>query len=385
MFFRIYLLFTFLLFSTGCNVDYEAMAKQRVEYAKKNQGEIVIAAIQDSKNSNYIKGISLAIEEINLSENRLLGRPVRLYLEQGFSNFNAAKSLVRRITNNPKISLVLGHTKDDVVIPTSAIYEKSQLLFFPPLTTTGKLTIHHSLFTFRMLPDNIHLANQIADFCKIAKFKKIAILYNSSEKFRTLSLLFKKEIANKNINLAFTYSITGNMNDFRPLLASLKKTDFDAVLISTNAKTSSLLIKQMREMGINKPVLGTNDLNSQKFKASIAITENKIIAPTPYNISSKSPINQKFIKHYKIKYEQLPDANAALGYDSIMLFANKVERAKSTLPSLLASTIRYSPKWEGVTGVYHFSNNGNLEGKDYSFRILKNGAWYPVFTPYSDL
>jgi len=65
---------------TACNVDYETMASQRVKYAQKNQGEIVIVALQDP-NSHYTKGAMLAVEEIN-QQKGLLGRPLNYLLNR---------------------------------------------------------------------------------------------------------------------------------------------------------------------------------------------------------------------------------------------------------------------------------------------------------------
>jgi len=81
---------------TACNVDYETMASQRLKYAQKNQGEIVIVALQDSDGSHYIKGAMLAVEEIN-QQKGLLGRPLKLLVEQDSPDFVTAKSTIRRI------------------------------------------------------------------------------------------------------------------------------------------------------------------------------------------------------------------------------------------------------------------------------------------------
>ena len=382
---RILIPIIFLNLLTGCNVNYEAMAKERIMYAKENQGEIGVAAIQPPNNRSYIKGISLAIEQINQSKKRLLGRPIKLYFEPGFSDFKSAKKIIRRIANNPKISLVLGHTTDEVVLPASEIYEKSQLLFFPPFTTTQKLTAHHSVFTFRMLPDELYMTNQMVNLCKKAKFMKIALLNERTEQYRTLGLLLKQKVAEHNLDLVFSHLIFKSTDDYRSLLSDLKEKHFDAVLLATSTKTAIRLIKQMRELGIDKPIIGTNDLNPQNLKASVGTHENRTIIPTSYNIFFNNTINKAFIDHYKAKYNSLPDAFAAQGYDSIMLFANKVERAKSTKPTLLASTIRFSPQWTGTTGVYHFNKKGNLIGRNYSFRLLNNGVWHTLSAPYLDL
>jgi len=76
------------------------------------------------------------------------------------------------------------------------------------------------------------------------------------------------------------------------------------------------------------------------------------------------------VARYRHKYNQLPNVKAAQG-----LFANKVERARSTQPALLASTVRFSPPWTGVSGIYHFTKQGNLQGKPYFFKVLNKQQW----------
>lgn len=367
-----------LLLLAGCRADYESMAQHRFEYAKMNQGDVVIAAIQDTAKSDYIKGISLAVQEINQSNGGLLGRPLKLTIEQGHHDFKSSKSMIRRITDNPKISIVLGHINDKVVIPSSVIYEKSQLLFFPPFTTSKELTSHGSLFTFRMLPDNAHMAEQISSMAETLLHKKIAVLYARADQHREFSLLFEQAATKRGLNLVFSHSFFGQTDDYRPFLSDLKKKDFDAVFLSASAKTATRLIRQMREMGINNPILGSADLSSQEFKTSVGAAGNNTIVPTPYNVLADNSTNQNFVTRYSDKYKQSPDADAAQGYDSVMLFANKVERAQSTLPALLASTVRFSPPWVGVTGTYHFSKEGDIEGKRYFFQILNNEKWQPL-------
>jgi len=382
---RIFTFIICLFVLAACTVDYEAMAKHRIEYAKMNQGEIVIAAIQDSDDSHYIRGISLAIEEINQSKNRLLGRPLKLQLEQGYSDFKSAKSMIRRITDNPKISVVLGHTKDEVVLPASVIYEKSQLLFFPPFTTTEELTSHKSLFTFRMLPDNIDMAKQISSLSKALRLTRVVVLYAGNDRHRELGLLFREAASKANLSLVSSHSFFENTDDFRPFLSDLKKKEFDAVLISASAKTAARLIKQMREMGVDRPIFGSGDLNSQEFKLTVGLAGNRTIVPTPYNVFADTSINRNFIARYRAKYKQSPDADAAQGYDSVMLFANKVGRAQSTLPALLASIARFSPQWTGTTGAYHFNKEGNLKDKGYFFQVLNNEDWQPISALHSTL
>ena len=372
---------TFLLL-TGCNANYEAMAKKRIDYARNNTGKIVIAAIGDSNHSQYINGIKLAVEEINESEKGLLGRPLELSIKPAASDVSAAKSLIRRIASNPEVSLVLGHSSDKVVLRASALYEQSKLLFFPPLSQTKELTSHGYLFTFRMLPDNTHMAEQISNEIQAAGYKQIAVLNSHMDQQRQLSLVFQGAATKSGLNIVYTHSFFADMMDYRALLSGLKDKSFDAVFLSADERSAARLIHQMREMGIDKPVFGSNELNSEGFITAIGMSEHKTIVPGIYDVSAKNWVNQHFVARYRGKYHQTPNADAAQGYDSVMLFANKVIKAQTTQPDILASTIRFSQPWRGVTGCYSFNKKGELKNKRFYFQVLNKGIFQPfLITP----
>jgi len=214
----------------------------------------------------------------------------------------------------------------------------------------------------------------MCDLGKTLGFKKIAILYARADEHRKFALLFK-ETAQNDFNLVFDQPLFSETLDFRSILSDLKQKDADMIFLSGGAKMASRLSKQAREMGIVIPIMGSRNLDSETFKTSVGIAGNKTIVATPYNVLAKNPINQIFIARYRNKYNQLPDADAAQGYDSVMLFANKVERAQSTQPALLASIVRFSPPWTGISGMYRFNKEGNIQGKPYFFQVLNNENW----------
>ena len=358
---------------SACNVDYETMALQRIKYAQKDQGEIVIAAFQDSAESHYTRGAMLAVEEINRQKG-LLGRPLKLLVEQDSPDFVSAKATIRRIVSNPKVSAVMGHKSAAVAIPASAIYEKAQVLFFSAFVSEEELTSHGFNYTFRLLADNKQLAKQISSLGKTLGFQKVAVLYAHADEHRKFALLFK-ETAQNDFELVFEQPFFAEMSDFRSILSDLKQKNADVIFLSSGAITASRFTKQAREMGINIPVMGSRNLASELFKISAGIAGNNTIAPTPYNVQAEDSINKVFVSHYRDKYNQLPDADAAQGYDSVMLYADKVAKAQSTQPALLASIVRFSPPWTGISGIYRFNKEGNIQEKPYFFQILHNETW----------
>ncbi|MGB3916595.1 MAG: ABC transporter substrate-binding protein [Thiothrix litoralis] len=366
------------LWLTGCNPDYEHMAKQRLAFSKKNQGDIHIAAIQDTNKTAFLNGILLAAEEINQRPGKLLGRNVQVHIEQDGEDFESSKSTIRRITANPKITAVLGHRQSGVVIPASVIYERSQVIFMPPFSTAKGLTGHNFQYVFRMIPGNTVIAEQLSSVAKTLGYQKIVLLYARDEISRELAFLVEDTVIKQNIEIISSSSFFEKESNYRPIISEFSSKGFDAVFIAAPPAPAATMVRQLREMGVNQPVLGSDLLNSKDYLQIAGESSQNTIIPDVYSPQKNNPIIQNFIKRYQDKYSVEPDFNAAQGYDSLMLLAAGIEKAGSTLPTLLSSTLHYMPAWVGVTGIHAFTGSGELRGKKYFFKVWQNNAWHPL-------
>ncbi len=374
-----------LIFLSGCSVDFTGMAEKRLAYAHKNQGDIEVVAINSVIKTNYIKGVLLAANEINQRTGKLLGRRLKVNIEQEGTTFNVGKSTFRRIAANPKITAVLGHRRSSIAVPVSVIYEQSDLVFLPSFSTIQSLTGHNFKYVFRMIPNGKIMAEQTASVAHTLGYKKIVILYARDNLNRELAFLFEDAAIRQNIKLIKRSSFSSKDTNYRSLISQFSSNSFDAVFIASSAGSSGLMVKQLREMGVKQPILGSDSFNNPIFINTAGVAAENTIAPSFYYPNKHNAINQYFSRTYRNKYNQEPDFRAAQGYDSLMLLARGIERAGSTVPSLLASTLRYMPAWVGVTGLHKFSPEGDILGKKYFFNTWKNGKWHhltAIHIPY---
>ena len=366
------LLLTLLV--TACNPNFSSMAERRVDIARKNMGVIKIVAIKTLKNSNYIKGVLLAEKEINERSNKLIGRILKVEVIDDGKTFEDVKYTIRRIVSDPRVTAVLGHRSSSIAIPASVIYELSQVIFMPSFSTGKALTGHNFKYLFRMAPNSKIMAEQMASAAHTLGYKKIALFYGRDDLNRELTFLFEKAAIQNGIEIVNRSSFFEKESNYRPIISQISDLKVDAILVSSNAKSSGRMIRQLREMGIMQPILGNDSFYHEDFikEAGETASEN-VIAPALYNPKSNhTNINHKFISNYKKTYAVTPDFNAAQGYDSLMLMAKAIELTGSTLPSALTSTLHYMPAWVGVTGLHSFDEYGELQGKKYVFSVRKN-------------
>jgi ABC-type branched-subunit amino acid transport system substrate-binding protein len=362
----------------ACSPDYDQMALQRLEYARQNKGDIHIVAVQDTYKSNYLNGVLLAAEEVNKRPDKLLGRTLNVSIEQDGESFDDTKPTIRRIAADPKVTAVLGHRSSGIAVPASVVYERSQILFIPPFSTAQELTGHNFQYVFRMTPNAEVMAEQIASVAQYLGYKNMVILYSREDLSRELAFLFEDAAVKRGIKLVQNSSFFEKEDNYRPLISQFTGKNFDAVFIASPPQAGGNMVRQLREMGINKPILGSDGFNLPAYAKTAGEAGQNTIVPAVYRPNSQNPRDTNFIQRYKDKYQEEPDYNAAQGYDSVMLLAAAIEKAGSTVPALLASTMHYLPAWLGVSGLYAYDERGDLYGKHFVFNALKQGKFSPL-------
>lgn len=364
-----------ILLLSGCSVDFAGMAEKRLAYARSNQGDIEVVAIQSVVETNYIKGVLLAANEINSRPKRLLGRRLKVNIEKDSISFDAGKSTFRRIAANPRITAVIGHRRSSIAVPVSVIYEQSNIVFLSSFSTSKNLTGHDFKYVFRMAPSAKIMAEQTASVARTLGYKKMIILYGRDDLNRELAFLFEGAAIKQNISFIKRSSFSSKDINYRSLISQFNNDNFDAIFITADPAPSAFMVKQLREMGVQQPILGSDDFNGTAFTDMAKEGVENIISPSFYKPNTHNAISQHFTQSYRKQYHQAPDRDAAQGYDSLMLLALGIERAGSTVPSLLASTLHYMPTWIGTTGLHKFSRYGDILGKKYFFNAWENGQW----------
>ena len=360
----------------GCGVDYDDLAKHRLEYAKGGRGDIYVAAIEESWSASYLDGIRLAIDQINARPGKLLGRNVRLLVKEGVPNFDDSLPNILKIAKNPKVTAVLGHRRSVVAVPASVIYEASQIIYLPPYSTSKDLTSHNFKFVFRMVPSNSNMAGQLSSVAALLGYKKSAMLYAQDDNSRELAFLFEDAAIKNGIGFLHRRSYDPKEMDYRSLITQFANKPFDFVFISAaTAADGARMVQQLREMGVKTPLMGSDALDGTYYKEAVGEEGYNTIIPVVFrpNATNKAKL---FAEAFVKAYGREPDQNAALGFDSMMMLASAIEAAKSTVPTLVSSTLHYMHYWTGVTGVHAFDVHGDVIGMKYFVQVLNNKAWH---------
>jgi branched-chain amino acid transport system substrate-binding protein len=139
-----------------------------------------------------------------------------------------------------------------------------------------------------------------------------------------------------------------------------------AVVALTHSEAGLQFLPQLRQQGINAPVIAPNTWTNKKFITDIdeKITHDVYVtAPFLYEIANEQA--GWFAQTYKRKYGDTPPASAALAYDSLLLLANALgaltDPAKGVTPTRQGirdwlAGVTWLNAVEGATGNLFFKN-----------------------------
>jgi len=172
---------------------------------------------------------------------------------------------------------------------------------------------------------------------------------------------------------------TNGDNDFSAQLARLKALGEkpDVIYISSYGTDIAMMIRTLREAGIDSPVVGGDSYDDpaifealgEKFGSDIYFITHTWMGP------ESNPQMPEFIELYKDYHGTAPDtAFVAVGWDTIMMLAQAIESAGSTEGAAVAKALEEN-EFELLTGKLSYSSaeDGHYPAKAAALVTLDKG------------
>src|SRR5207302_4269650 len=122
----------------------------------------------------------------------------------------------------------------------------------------------------------------------------------------------------------------GGDKDFKGQLTAIKATSPDAIIVTGYYTDVGLIVKQAKQLGITVPLFGGDGWESSKLIEIGGPDVEGTFFSTHFSPEETTPAVHTFVQKFQSKYNQTPDAMAALGYDSEMVLAAAMKRAGTT-------------------------------------------------------
>ena len=324
-------------------------------------------------------GVRLAIEELNAQQLQVGGNTLRFQLQSEDDGGDPKQGVsVAQKFADAGVKFVLGPYNSGVAIPASRVYNDSGILMStvgtnPKITQSGYPTV------FRIVASDTQVGGSVASYAaKELKVKNIGIIDDRTAFGQGIAMEFKRQARANGIKVAGHEYTTDKASDFAAILTALKAKRVDAIFFGGYAPQAAPMVRQMKQLGLNVPLLGGDTLCSPEMAklGGAAVGENVRCAQAGA-IVARQPGGPAFINSYKARFKRDPDVYAPSFYDQTKFIAQAMKTANSTDAAKVGAAM-HTISYQGVVGNYGYDPKGNLKKTAVTVYTFKNGALTPL-------
>lgn len=303
------------------------------------------------------KGVRLALDEVN-SKGGVKGKKIKLItLDDQSKNEEAAAAVTRLITQN-KVVAIIGGVASGRSKAAGPIAQQNKIPFVSPSSTNPDVTKIGD-YIFRVCFIDPFQGFVMAKFTtENLKLKKAAILRDVKNDYSVgLADVFSAEIKKMGGEVLADLSYQSGDIDFKAQLTQIRSKAPDVIYIPGYYTEVGLIAQQAKQLGIKAVLMGGDGWDSTKLAEIGKDAVNGHYFSNHYSTESNDPVVAEFIQKFKAKYNETPDALAALGYDAAKILVQAMERANDLSSKSIRDELAHTKDFPGVTGKITLNDN----------------------------
>lgn len=321
-----------------------------------------------------LQGVRLAIEQANARGGYRGDLPYSIVVRNDNGLWGASGDEIIRMAYLDEVRVIIG-TIDGA---NSHIAIRVALKAEIPVMNTGDTDptfIETKIpWVFRCITDDRHMCYLLADytFKKLGK-RRVAALRAGNRYGRISIDEFRDGATRLRFPLITELQYALGSEYFTLQLDRIEDLNPDAVITYGDARESALILKQMRERGMNQLFIGSDRMVCQEFLDIVGEDHGEVIAGYPFYPDMENPNYRHFCETFVERFNDEPDTYAAHAFDGANLVIDAIEKAglnRAKIRDALAEMKTY----EGATGTLTFDAIYN-DVSPAAMAILENGEW----------
>lgn len=322
------------------------------------------------------EGIELAAEIIN-KNGGINGKQVEIIFEDTKADPTTATTSIQKLITTDNVIAVIDNSNSSVTLAVAPIVEKNKI----PLLVTGASSPKikdAGDYIFRIWNSDALEGEFMADlaFNKF-QFKNISILYVNNNYGVGLKDAFSESFVKLGGKTGGLETFGENSSDFKTQCSKVISTNPDAIYLVCYPKQGAILLKQLKELGNKKQVLGAVAFEDPTLLESAGESANGIIFPLPAPVDTTLQYYDSFKMDYFSKYNKPVPFLAAEGFDGLNVIIAALRMSGAVKPETLKKDLYKITNYKGVSGLISFDSFGEVH-KPFGIKIVKNNKfeWY---------
>lgn len=304
-------------------------------------------------------GIDMAIDEVNRAGG-LLGKRVRVIVEDDQGRPEEAQTVVTKLITRDRVVAILGEVASSRTLAAAPVAQQNRIPMISPSSTNPRVT-EVGDYIFRVCFIDPFQGFVMAKFAaNTLKIRNVAVLRDIKNDYSVgLADVFVAEFQKMGGRIVADQSYSEGDTDFSAQLTAIKAQNPQAIFVPGYYTEVGLIARQAKQLGINVPLLGGDGWDSPKLWEIGGTALNGSYYSNHSSMDDPSPAIQKFVADYRARFQETPDALAALGYDAAMMLFDAIRRANSTEPAAIRDALAQTRDFAGITGKITLDANRN--------------------------
>lgn len=307
-----------------------------------------------------VKGFELAVSEIN-AKGGINGKKVKLESMDDKGDATEASNAFNKLSGDNNVLAVAGPTISATTAAVAPLADQAKLATIAPAATSD--SIETGNYLFRTCFKDSYQGEVAARFAaENLKVKKVAVLYGTGDPYSSgVGEAFAK--AAEKLGLEVVDKESSSSADDTEYSAQLQKIQASGAELLYAPYYYSVagpyIIPQARSVGFEGYVMGPDGYDGLKLTGDKS-QYNKTYYTTHYSADDNSNTKvQDFIKSYKEKNNAEPNTFAALGYDTIYMLKQAIEKAGKNATREDVRNAVTGMNFDGVTGKFTMDKSGS--------------------------
>jgi branched-chain amino acid transport system substrate-binding protein len=322
-------------------------------------GDILIGNFQDLSGltaawgEGQTNGTKMAIDEINAKGGLLGGRKLKLITYDFKGQVPESINAYTRLATQDKVTVVLGPSNSAVHIALGPVTADLKVpIVSDPIderaTTPKEGSLNKYIFLLTS-PSSGQQARILASYAiNTLKYTKVAVLYDQGSAFAiSLAAPFADYYTRHKGTVASYEPYETGAKDFKAQLLKIKSTEPQAIMIPVYLQDVIVITKQMKDVGLNIPIIGLNTLGAP-YAEQVCPDGNGTIFLN--NADLGDPKLAPLMTKYKDTFKKDPVINVLFGYDNVMVVAKAIENAGSTKSEDIVNALENIKDFPGYLG-----------------------------------
>lgn len=297
------------------------------------------------------EGVRLAVEEINKKGDF----PIDLLVEDTKAvpadSMNATKKLIQE-----KVSMIIGPMTSNEAKAAGPIIQNAKVPSLEISVTAENITDIGDCIFRNSVPESKNIPQTVKKTHKLLGYKTAAILYaHDNEQHVTAQKYFQKTMEEEGVKVIDVETFGSKDSEYSAQLTNIQHKAPDVIVVCSYYQEGSRILKKMREMGMDQPVLGDNGFVSPELGKMAGAAADNVYVSSMWSADRKDEKVQKFVESYMKAYGRAPDQFAASAYDGVYMAMDAMQRAGTTTDhKKIRDALAQMKDFKGVCGTFSF-------------------------------